>query len=248
MASDTAVETVVGGPAEPGPSSLVPSHQSVPPKKDPEYCTSGPPDLRLYCVETGEVRPVPCRRLACPVCLRKAAWRRSLAIKYSRPERYLTFTLAGDDWQTARGRVKRLRYDLVQELGEVEWVWNVERNPKGTGHHVQAWQRGDFLPQARLSEMAQRRGFGMRAWIERWTPGGESYALKEAYAVKDATGAEYFLGMNGGRLTHQTRGYFGAPVRDAERAAVRAELGEEAQTWLVATVAELHASFGKAPR
>jgi hypothetical protein len=204
--------------------------------------------MRLYCVETAEVKRVPCRRLTCAVCLRKAAWRRSLAIKHSRPERYITLTLAGDDWQTVRGRVKRFRYDIVRELGQVEWVWNVERNPKGTGHHVQAWQRGDFLSQAELSRMATRQGFGKRVWIERWKSGGESYALKEAYAVKDAAGAGYFLGMNGGRLTHQTRGYFGMPVKAAESEAIRLELGPDAHTWRVASLAQLHAAFGKAPR
>jgi hypothetical protein len=204
--------------------------------------------MRLYCLETGEVKPVPCRRLTCPPCLRKAAWRRSLAIKYSRPERFLTLTLAGDEWQTIRGRMKRLRHDLEQQLGHVEWVWNVERNPKGTGHHVQAWQRGDFLLQADLSRMAQRRGFGKRAHITRWESGGESYALKEAYAVKEAGTAEHFLAMNGKRLTHQTRGYFGQPVREAEKAAVLAHLGESANTWRVTSVAQLHAMFGKAPR
>jgi hypothetical protein len=189
MDGTVTVEHAGRGPAQPAPSSLVPSHQSVPPKEAPRECLNGPPDMRLYCVETAEVKRVPCRRLTCAVCLRKAAWRRSLAIKHSRPERYITLTLAGDDWQTVRGRVKRFRYDIVRELGQVEWVWNVERNPKGTGHHVQAWQRGDFLSQAELSRMATRQGFGKRVWIERWKSGGESYALKEAYAVKDAAGA-----------------------------------------------------------
>lgn len=206
--------------------------------------------MRLYCLETAEVRPVPCRRLACAPCLRRAAWRRSLAIKYSRPERFITLTLAGDSWQTIRNRVKVIRQDLIQELGAVEWVWNVERNPRLTGHHVQAWQHGDFLDQAELSRIARRRGMGERVWIERWSSGGEAYALKEAYAVKDATGAESFLAMNGGRLTHQSRGYFGTAVREAERDAVLRQMSEtgERQTWQVVSVADLHRMTGRAPR
>jgi hypothetical protein len=190
---------------------------------------------------------VPCKRLTCPVCLRVAAWRRSLAIKHSRPERFLTLTLVGDDWQTVRKRVKAYRWAVAQEVGEVEWVWNVERNPKGTGHHVQAWQRGQFLEQRELSRLAQRFGMGKRVDIRRWESGGERYALKEAYAVKQTDQAERFLSMNGGRLTHQTRGYFGKPVREAEKEAVRRERGEDSQTWVVATLRELHEAFGKAP-
>jgi hypothetical protein len=171
-----------------------------------------------------------------------------LAIKYSRPERFLTLTLVGDDWQTVRTRLKAYVYEVRQQVGAVDMVWNVERNPAGTGHHVQAWQRGDFLAQAELSRLAQRFGMGKRVHITRWESGGEKYALKEAYAVKQTEQAETFLGMNGGRLTHQTRGYFGVPVREAEKEAVRQELGESAQTWLVASLAQLHAAFGKAPR
>jgi hypothetical protein len=204
--------------------------------------------VRLYCVETGEVRAVPCKRLICPPCLRTAAWRRSLAIKHSRPERFITLTLVGDDWQTVRNRVKAFRYTVTKLVGSAELVWNVERNPRGTGHHVQAWQRGDFLEQRDLSRLAERYGMGKRVDIRRWEPGGERYALKEAYAVKQTGEAERFLGMNGGRLTHQTRGYFGMPVKDAERQAVRRERGEDSNTWVVATLAELHAAFGKAPR
>ena len=199
-------------------------------------------------LDTGEMRPVPCRRLRCPWCIVAAAWRRSLAIAYARPERLITLTLVGDSWSEVRPRLYRLRHELVQELGEVEWVWTVERNPRGTGHHVHAWQRGDFLPQARLSEMARRRGMGERVDIRRWKGGGESYALKEAYAVKDALAAEGFLAMNGGRLTHQSRRFFGGPVREVEKSAVAAKLGENRSTWVVASLAEIHRTHGKAPR
>jgi hypothetical protein len=185
------------------------------------------------------VRGVPCRRLRCAPCLRRASWRRSLAIRHARPERALTLTLAGNDWQTVRGRVKRLHHDLEDQVGAVEWVWNVERNPRGTGHHVQAWQRGDFIPQAQLSRMARRRGFGARCWIQRWESGGEGYALKEAYAVKDAKGAGYFLGMNGGRLTHQSRGFFVGGVRAVEAAAVAARGEPEGGRWELVRLADL---------
>lgn len=160
----------------------------------------------------------------------------------------MTLTLVGDDWQTVRNRVKAFAYEVRQQVGALDMVWNVERNPRGTGHHVQAWQRGDFLDQRDLSRLAQGFGMGKRVHITRWKGGGERYALKEAYAVKQTEQAETFLAMNGGRLTHQTRGYFGGPVRLAEKQAVRAELGEPTETWVVASVAELDAALGKARR
>lgn len=226
--------------AQRGATSLVPSHQTVRAESGTRECLDGPPDLRLVCFDTGEVRPVPCRRLGCPVCLSRAAWRRSLAIQWAQPERFITLTQVGEDWQTIRGRVKAWKWAAAQEFGGVELVYVVERNPRGTGHHVHAWQRGPYMPQARLSELAQTYGMGARVDIRRWESGGEAYALKEAYAVKDAIRAESYLAMNGGRLTHQSRGFFGGPVREVERAAVAAKLGEDSHRWHIVSVAELH--------
>jgi hypothetical protein len=200
---------------------------------------SGPADLRLWNRETGELRPVPCRRLRCPVCLGTAAWRRGLAIRFVRPERFITFTLVGDDWQTIRGRMKQLRYFLVLEVGSVVWVWTVERNPRGTGFHVHAWQCGDFLPQREVARLARQVGMGERVDIRAWRAGGESYGLKEAYGLKSARAAGSFLAMNGGRLTHQSRGFFVGGVRAVEDQAVRAQLGPAAGTWEVVKVSEL---------
>jgi hypothetical protein len=232
-----------------GPTSLVPSRQSVPPSEAPTECRSGPPDQRLLNLETKEVRPVPCKRLKCPPCLRRAAWRRSLAISYVRPERFVTLTLVGDDWQTVRARVKRFRHDVVSSLGDLEWCWTVERNPRGTGHHVHAYQRGSFLAQRELSKMAGRRGMGRRVDIRRWEgSGGTSYALKEAYALKGSGDAERYLSMNGGRLTHQSRGFFPGPVKEVERQAVAAHLGPDSDRWVVVSLRELHEAHGVAPR
>jgi hypothetical protein len=233
---------------EGAPSSLVPSHQTVRPESEQLTCRNGPPDLRLVSSPSGQVRPVPCSRLRCPPCLHTSAWKRSLAIAYARPERFLTLTQVGNDWQTIRQRIKSFRHQVTKEVGALEWVWNVEPNPRGTGHHVQAWQHGDFLDQAELSRLARYFGMGERVWIERWRSGGEAYALKEAYAVKEVRQAERFLDINGARLTHQSRGFFGGPVREVEQAAVRSKLGPDAEVWTVVTVAELHRAYGRARR
>lgn len=168
----------------------------------------------------------------------------------------MTLTQVGEDWHTVRARMKRLRYDLVQDLGvRVEWCWSVEPNPKGTGHHVHAWQRGDFISQARLSDLADSKGMGYRVDIRRWHEnGGEAYAMKGVgYGMKgaeaSAAGAA-FLENNGGRLTHSSRGFFAGGVRECERLGVeRARAAGEARTWEVVTVQELHDAIGSpAPR
>lgn len=164
-------------------------------------------------------------------------------------------TLVGEDWQTVRARMKRLQYDLAHEVGVCDWVWSAEWNPAGTGHHVHAHQRGDFIPQNRLSVLAARNGMGEFARIRRWHTGtqSEGYALKGVgYGLKGTAAVESgsrFLAVNGGRLTHQSRGYFEGGVRAAEaRGVARARIGGETREWQVVTTADLVAATSPAPR
>lgn len=181
---------------------------------------------------TGEVAPWRCKRNSCTYCLRLNAKRRSAAIGLATPERAILLTQVGENWTTVRDRMKKLRHDLAQEVDAFEWVWHLEPNPKGTGHHVHAWQHGSFVPQPLLSRLAERRGMGTFARINRVrsTAGASRYGLKGlGYGLKgvqaDDAGSTY-LRENGGRLTHQSRGFFRSPdgarlpVRVAEKVAL----------------------------
>jgi hypothetical protein len=142
-------------------------------------------------------------------------------------------TQVGDDWQVVRARMNRLGYSLRSALGpEHQWCWATEPNPRGTGHHVHAYQRGPFVPQALLSEVAGRCGMGEVVDIRRLSAPAGHYALKGAgYAVKGA-GSESFLELNGHRITHASREFWRAgqgggrlSVRQAEREALRGFVG-----------------------
>ena len=140
------------------------------------------------------------------------------AIGLARPERLIGLSLVGEDWQTVRARVRRLRYDLRHQLGRrFEDCWHVEPNPAGTGHHVHAWQRGGFVPQGVLSRLADARGMGRVCDIRAWRPEGplaEGYGLKLAgvrYGLKLAESSDQmftYLEANGGRLVHASRGFW----------------------------------------
>ena len=192
---------------------------------------------------TGVMIPARCRRNACGYCIHGNARQRARAIAHSKPERAILLTQAGDDWQTARARMKDLKYDLQRQLASAfEWVYHVEPNPRGTGHHVHAWQRGTFIPQTVLSDLADSAGFGPFARISkiRSVADASNYGLKGlGYGLKGIREVESrsaYLIANGKRLTHQSRGFFldsdgiPAPVRDSERAA--ASTGrEDIGTW-----------------
>lgn len=135
-----------------------------------------------------------------------------------------------------RDRMKRLRHALAEEYS-VEWCWSIENNPKGTGLHVHAWQRGSYIPQKSLSRLAAAEGMGVVADI-RFVAGvgqrGASYSVKSAgYTLKAAASGELtaqeWIALNGGRLTHQSRGFFGdGGVRRCERDALTDHFGEKA--------------------
>lgn len=188
---------------------------------------------------TGEVRPLGCARLRCDDCRPRLCWRRGLAIAHAAPERFCTLTRVGGDWQTVRNRMKRIRHHLIADGFRWEWVWSVEPNPKGTGRHVHAWQRGTYVPQQALADAATREGCGRVVDIRAWRKGSDAataYALKSiSYGTKGAMGVDPagFVAMNGGRLSHQSRGWWTVGgARDQEREAIRAFFGDSTDEWL----------------
>lgn len=246
------------GRGEAEPTSLVSYCQSVSPlahgeptgddsgvEADPLGC----PRMRGWMVvsqSTGVSFPARCGRLGCWYCCRVNAKKRSLAIAYARPEREITFTQVGDDWQQVRDRMKQAAHKIRKEVKTLEWVWHVERNPKNTGHHVHAWQRGSYVPQRLLSEIAVNQGMGQVVHVSRLRSVGAAsrYGLKGiTYGLKGLEAedeGEKYLGLNGRRLTHQSRGYFASPdgdrlaVREAEKAAVAsANPGEDIGPWVL---------------
>ena len=197
-------------------------------------------------LSTGTIVPAACRSNRCGWCGPRNAQAVAGAVALAAPERFGTLTLVGEDWQAIRGRMRRLRYDLGQSVGRLQWCWHVEGNPAGTGHHVHFWQRGDFIPQAELSRMAKRRGCGGVVDIRRWraTPGrAVGYGVKMTgvfYGIKtseDAAGMSAYLDTNGGRLVHASRGWWldrnGAPCtqRTAMEEATRSSGLDDEGPW-----------------
>jgi hypothetical protein len=179
---------------------------------------------------TGEKVPAGCASAKCEVCAHWAAVRTAGAIGLGAPERFVTLTQVGDDWQTRRARLFRLTHELRREVeGEWQWAYCVEANPRATGFHLHAWQRGSFVKQRTLSRLADGCGLGRVCDIRRWqSPNG----LAEAYGVKglmyglktvEGVGHKKYLAANGNRLVHASRGYWldgdGKPcgLREARR-------------------------------
>ena len=123
------------------------------------------------------------------------------------PERFLTLTLAPADRQARRKQVAYLKQSLKRDGYSCELAWTTEPNPKGTGHHIHALQKGDFIPQRVL----QSKWGDRITHIEKLTSigGGVSdYMLKVQKSALNASG--YALKQQEGRTrpVNITRNFF----------------------------------------
>jgi hypothetical protein len=159
------------------------------------------------------------------VCIVVEARNYGAAIALAAPERAVLLTAAGDDWPTIQKRVNRLREYLQRQKLAGQWVWHVEVNPSGDGHHVHAWQWGAArLTEHDLRSAAVRAGLGHMVGLSSVsTPVGLSGegllgATAMSYGMKSVMGEprgdsltaeqESYLSVNGQRLAHASHGFW----------------------------------------
>lgn len=221
------------------PSSLALYRESVP-TLDPEKPLSRCPrklEFVMYNVTSGNIAPARCKTNGCAYCGPVNARLIAGAIALAAPSRALLLTSVGDHFPTIRNRVKKFTYRLRKEVPQSEMVWHIEPNPQGTGHHLHGWQRGDFIPQHRLSALSDGSGMGSVAFISQIRqkdPMKLGYGLKLAgvgYGLKlsqaEATMGEY-LEANGKRLVHATRGFWQV---DGHKTGQREAMAEWSRRW-----------------
>jgi hypothetical protein len=193
-------------------------------------------------LRTRERFPAACGVYRCPRCgpVKASAYGQLAAA--SRPERFVTLTLAGDRWSDVRAHM----IDFVRQVRRLhfEWeaFWAVEENPLHTGHHVHALQHGGYVPQAVLQEC-----WGAIVHIEAISAHVEDHGGAARYVIKGTTSANYVvkgttadlgahLALNGGRTAHWSRRYMRLMNDDPVAAyALRAALGRAPTEgpWLV---------------
>ena len=152
--------------------------------------------------------------------------------------RFVTLTLAPQDWVQLRQKVRDARRLLVKEGYDWEWGWAREAGSKTGMLHLHGVQHGRHkVPQARLLALW---GAGVR--IEavkglRDKTGAASYTVKEAlrvagYTTKGTDNLAEHLALNGGRPAHWTRGFLHGKTKREALTELRAELVDgEPLTW-----------------
>lgn len=173
---------------------------------EPPACWDG--RWRIVSTLTGESFPAGCARLSCAECAPLHRRRLARAMRRAQPAQLVTLTRVGDDWQTIRARMARVRHRLkaVSDVA-VDWAWTVERNPRGTGHHVHAAKRGTWLSHAALTHAARREGVG-HVWVSPASSVGAPERYLTKYLGKGVREWSAYLALNGDRLIHTTRGFW----------------------------------------
>jgi hypothetical protein len=169
---------------------------------------------------SGLVVPARCGASWCWYCGPFNAQEIAGAIGLADPERMVLLTLVGESWAETQRKVQHLVYEIRRVGYEFRYVMHVEPNPRGTGRHAHLYQKGDYIPQDFLQERCLAAGLGIpqiRAFERKGGP-KVAYGVKLAgvdYGLKLTERAESlgeYLTVNGGRLSHQSRGFFADDV------------------------------------
>lgn len=208
---------------------------------------------------TGLVVPARCGRNKCSYCLPLNAMRRAQAMKWAGVDRSITLTQVADTgdpdpWPTVRYRVNKMR-ELLKRDGLDPGLWGtfVERGSDTGMVHCHVGQHGPRrIPKEALQDVAHRVGAGWTR-VERIRQGagfasyvGKGFASYVGKGFHEAS-AEENLRLNGGRLGHFSRGFFGhlegrpVGVREAERLAQEALRPADAEPVLWAFMREVAA-------
>lgn len=188
-------------------------------------------------VESMKRYPAACNTYDCPRCGPDKAYFNGQLAAASRPERMLTLTGAGSDFQETRERVKTLLHRMRDRGRAFEFFWAVEENPRGTGNHAHGVQHGDYCAQSVLQKV-----WGAIVYVERIRVEVEAtrYVIKSAasnYVTKGTTvDLDAHRARNGGRAAHWTRGFMRLDTGEPQTAtALRGVLGRSSMPgpWLM---------------
>jgi hypothetical protein len=188
-------------------------------------CTSA--GFAVVACTSGNIYDADCDNGHCATCGVRRAQTRAVAITWMQRQcdrsRLITFTRCPPVWQARRGQIYDIRRRLIKAGYSCEWIWATERGSKTGMWHVHAIQHGSYIPQATLQDMWGKRLVDVRAVHDAGQYISKSAARVANYLGKGATGRGdglgHHLGVNGGRLHHWSRDFWGGlSIRDAVKA------------------------------
>lgn len=129
--------------------------------------------------------------------------------------RFITLTLAPEDWQDVRKKMKDLVQFLRSRGTRVHWLWVVEVGEENGMKHIHCVQWGDFIPWKELLDW-----WGARVEIQ---AANEAIDYLGKNVIKylgkgidgDREAIETHMNLNGGRAAHWSRDFFNGMSRKA---------------------------------
>lgn len=103
----------------------------------------------------------------------------------AKPERWITLTAVSEDVRGAYEALRRLSRLLRKRGYTWEYLAVPERHKNGS-YHLHLLQKGSFVPQRELSQLAERAGMGRVCWIKAIDQAGGMEATPK-YLVKYMT-------------------------------------------------------------
>lgn len=195
---------------------------------------------------TGEMVRAQCGALRCYSCIIGRAIRVGEAIALAEPTQALTLSLNSEEWQTIKTRFQAFGRRLRTQGLRAEYCYHVEPYRNG-GTHAHLFLHGDWVRDLDVRLACESAGFGYNGWSTHWQIRADhyqrpsiDYGLKMILRLRPDNPtelwaqAETYLDLNGGRLVHNTRGFW----RDAHgqactlREAIRATRAASSGRWV----------------
>lgn len=192
-------------------------------------CTSA--GFAVVAVTSGNIYDADCDNGHCQTCGVRRAQTRAVAITWMQRQvprsRLITFTNCAPAWQDRRMQIRDIRRRLTKSGLRCEWIWTTERGGNTGMWHVHAIQHGSYIAQHALQSLWGDRIVDIRVVHDAGQYISKSAARCAHYVGKGVTANElglgHHLGINGGRLHHWSRDFWGGR---SIREAVAASRGE----------------------
>jgi len=125
------------------------------------------------------------RSWKCPVHRIRMSWYWAFRLVKAKPERMLTITNVPKEAGVAHLAFQRLIRDLRKVCGEFQYCRFLEVTERGMYHYHIA-QKGAYVPQRKLSELAEKNGFGKIVDIRKINEGGGAAWYMAKYVTKES--------------------------------------------------------------
>lgn len=120
------------------------------------------------------------------MCGPAKSWRLGDLAALAAPERWITLSRTSEDVRGAYEALRRLSRLLRRRGRGWEYLAVPELHENGT-YHLHLLQKGSYIPQAELSQLAEQAGMGRVVWIRSIEKMGEDRQSVAKYLVKYMT-------------------------------------------------------------